>query len=109
MLSNLHLNIGHSLVGFPTDPPRLDCLGFIQCPPFAAVIFGVEGFFPAIYDFVLGFRRGLNEVFALLRRPAALIGNYLPTFGDGLSVRLSRNFGKKLPVNAAECRSRAKT
>jgi hypothetical protein len=34
------------------------------------------------------FRRGVNNVFALLGRKAALVGSYLPTFWDSLSFLL---------------------
>jgi hypothetical protein len=35
-------------------------------------------------------RRGVNEIFALLRCYATYIGGYLPTFRDNLSVPSSR-------------------
>jgi len=35
-----------------------------------------------------GFRSSVNEVFALLGRYAALIGSYLPTFRESLSLGL---------------------
>jgi hypothetical protein len=47
-----------------------------------------------------GFRHSVNEIFALLRCYAALIGNLLPTFLDNLSVLSSRDC-MALPVCTA--------
>jgi len=40
---------------------------------------------------ISGFRRGVNEIYALLGSYAAWIGNYVPTFRDSLSVPPSRS------------------
>ena len=56
---------------------------------------------------ILGFRREVDEIYALLGYYAARSGNYSPTFRDNQSVpwslteRMSRNVGKQLPLLAA--------
>ena len=59
---------------------------------------------------ILGFHRGVNKIFALVRCYAAEIGSYLPTLRDKLSFflgfpalengtdKLSRNGGELLPI-----------
>jgi hypothetical protein len=48
---------------------------------------------------ISGFRRGVREVFALLKVTAAQIGSLLPTFRDNISFQSSRakQSGRKEP------------
>jgi len=76
LLSSLHLKIARSLWGFQLIPSDSTAKSPYSAFLLQRFLFGVDGFFPTIYGFVSDFLRGLNEVFALLRHSAVLIGNY---------------------------------